>query len=198
MRVVLVSGLVLGCVMGVAGRSTDLLYWGTSRFVKAGQRPDRIHLFGAEIDPAKDPSNKLRGGRELGKAVSRYLESEAGSAPFVFTDRYPLAAWLAFYTKGHPSVHCLNTGMRRLNQYDLWAEPGSFAGKDGLFITGGDKQRAQLYIDAMVNAGGFERGEYLETVEVWRAKTLVKTFTISRLYACRGLEAQPEPANPEY
>jgi len=198
LKVLLVSGLAFGCILGAVPRSSDLLYWAAGRSVEAGERLDRIHLFGTEIDPAKDPTNKLRGGRELGVAVSRCMGSEAGDSPFVFTDRYQLAAWLAFYTKGHPRVHCLNTGMRRLNQYDLWAEPGNFAGRDGLFITGGDTERAQRYIDAMVGVGAFDRGEYLETVEVWRAKTLVKTFTISRLYNCKGLEVQPTSANPEY
>ena len=198
MKILLMFGLALGCLLGAVPRASDVLYWATGQFVKAEERPDRIHLFGAEIDPAKDPTNKLRGGKELGKAVSRYVGNEAHDLPFVFTDRYQLAAWLAFYTKGHPYVHCLNTGMRRLNQYDLWAERGSFAGKDGLFITGGDEKRAQRYIDAMVGVGAFDRGECLLTVEVWRAKTLVKTFTISRLYNCKGLEVQPTSANPEY
>lgn len=60
------------------------------------------------------------------------------------------------------------------------------------------KSPACRHMDAMIDIDAFGKGEYLETVEVWPAKTLLNTFTISRLYNCKGLEVQPTSANPEY
>ena len=186
MRNLLVAGVVLGCALGLGARSSGVLYWATAPFVKEGDRPDRIHLSGFEISPSKDPTNKLIGGRELGEAVSKYVGSGKDTGPFLFSDRYQITAWLAFYTKGHPFVHCLDTGMRRMNQYDIWANPEKYIGRDGIFVTGSGEERAQRYIAAMVGLGAFDDGKCLETVNVWRGKTLVRTFTISRLSHFRG------------
>jgi len=98
----LVAGLVLGGIIGLAARSTGLVY-----------------TLGIPLDPDRDPTNKLFGGKELGVALSKYPVN-ASNGPFICSDRYQLTALAAFYTTGRPRTYCINTGMRRLNQYDLW------------------------------------------------------------------------------
>jgi len=178
--------------VGVFARSTDLLYLAGA----PGERPDRLYLGPVAIDPRKDPTNELRGGRELGEALSRVLLAEAqeGRAPFICSDRYQLTALAAFYTKGRPHTYCLNMGKRRLNQYDLWGGWEQLVGKDALFVTGGDVSRARFYIGALKHWGAFEDGQCLETVEVRRGDTLIKTYTISRLEGYTGYAWTPERA----
>ena len=187
MRKLLTAGLALGCVLGVSARSTDLLYLATAPFAD-DEKPDRIHLAGLLIDPDKDPTNSMVGGRELGAALSDHIGQHGVDAPFIFSDRYQLTAWGAFYTEGRPRTYCINLDGRRYNQYDMWGGWGALAGRDGLFIRGGNEMKARYFVHAMVQADVFERGEYLETIEVRRGKTTVRTFTISRLYNCSGVE----------
>lgn len=186
-RKVLTAGIVMGCVLGVAVRSTDLVYAVAAAFTNAGDRPDRIHLAGLSIDPDKDPTNHMRGGRELGAALSRRLEAYGSEKPFIFSNRYQLTAWTAFYTKGHPQTYCIDPdNKRRFNQYDLWGGWDELIGRDALFVTGGGDLKAAYFIHQMVQAGAFESGECVETVEVWRGKTLVRTFTISEMRGYTG------------
>jgi len=172
----LVVGIMLGCVIGVFARSTDLLYLLSD---KTAADHSRIHLLGMTIDPDTDPTNKLRGGRELGQAVSAYLDPPVETMPFIFSDRYQLTAWLAFYTEGRPHTYCLDTGVRRYNQYDLWGGWDKLVGRDGLFVTGGDAERAQAYIQEMVERGMFESGHLLETVTVRRGPVEIRDYTLS-------------------
>ncbi len=187
----LAAACILGACLGLAVRSTGLLY-AVAGPPTPDARTDRLHLAGMSIDPDKDPTNELVGGRQLGAAVAKYYQNVPG-APFLFSDRYQLTALLAFYAPGRPHAYCLQPGTRRLNQYDLWGGWEALKGRDALFITGGDRQRAQQFVDAMVAAGGFERGEVLEIVEITRGHTVVKTFTISRLEGYTGIQgAQSE------
>ena len=185
LRRTVAAGLILGCVLGLAPRLSGLMYAAGAE----GPRPDRLYLLGAAINPDRDPTNKLRGPRELGAALSKYV---AGNdfGPFIFSHAYQLTAESAFYTKGRPRTYCINTG-RRYNQYDLWGGFDKLIGRDALFITGGGEgdaeTRAQDFINGLVGAGVFERGEFLETVPVWRGKTLIKSYTISRMVGFKGI-----------
>lgn len=183
-------GIVLGCLIGVAARSTDLVYLAGVPFAKA-DRPDRVQIGPFSIDPDKDPTSKLRGGRELGAALSKYVTKDDPNQPFIMSDRYQLTAWAAFYTKGRPQTYCMNPGDRRYNQYDLWGGAEALVGKDALFVTGGDATKAAAYADRLVTSGAFTRGEVLETVLVIRGRTIVKSFSISRLHGYTGLQALP-------
>ncbi len=169
----LVAGLALGAALGIGARSTDLLY-----------------VAGVPVNPDKDPTNKLRGGRELGAALAKHIDAGA-DAPFFFSDRYQLTAWAAFYTPGKPRVYCANLGDRRYNQYDLWDGWDGLTGRDGIFVTGGDDIRARWLIADMIFKGAFTSGEYLETVEVRRGGTLIRTYTISRLHGYTGRPWKP-------
>ena len=185
LRRLLAAGVVLGCVLGILARSTDLLYLAAAPFTGPDGRPDRIHLAGLSIDPDKDPTNHLRGGRELGAALSEHVAT--GKATFIFSNRYQLTAWAAFYTQGRPQTYCLDPDdKRRFNQYDLWGGWDDLVGRDALFVTGGDELKAAYFIHRMKQTGAFEDGELLEKVEVRRGKTIVRTFTISRMHNYSG------------
>jgi len=184
--------VALGCACGVAVRSTGLVYLADAALSGEGGREDRINLFGLEIDPGKDPTNELVGGPELGAALSQYIGLDKTPGPFIFSDRYQLTALAAFYTKGRPRTYCMNPGDRRLNQYDLWGGWDDLVGRDGLFVTGGKPFKALVFVETMVAWGAFERGEVLDTVEVRRGRTIVKTYTISRLYGYSGYDWTPD------
>lgn len=191
----LTAAVVLGCAMGLAPRGTDAMYLAARAFTGPDDRPDRIHLFGMAIDPDRDPTNRLRGPRELGAALSKHVAGDPREGPFLFSDRYQVAACMAFYTDGQPRVYNLQTGMRRYNQYDLWGGWAELAGRDGLFATGGDAERAQQFIDGMVEEGLFASGEHIETVEVWRGPVRIKIYTISLMRECTGKEIVPDEAH---
>lgn len=187
----LMAAGIVGCVMGMAPRASDLVYLAAMPFTGPGTSPERINLGPLSIDPDKDPTNELYGGHEIGQALSRHLhEAPESEQPFIFAPRYQLTAWAAFYTRSRPRTYCLNYD-RRYNQYDLWGGWDKLAGRDALFITGGDAVRAQAYIDGMVGAGAFSSGELLDVIECYRGKTLVRSFTVSRLRKYSGIQATP-------
>lgn len=165
----LAVALLLGCAIGIFARFTDVVYWA-----------------GAPVPQRLDPTNKLRGGRELGAALSKYA-ADPLTGPFVFSDRYQMTAYAAFYTKGRPRAYCVNAGHRNYNQYDLWGGWEDLAGRDGIFVTGGDAARAALWIDGLVGAGAFESGELLETVDVRRGKILIRTYVVCRMRRYSGI-----------
>ncbi|MCC6694459.1 MAG: glycosyltransferase family 39 protein [Candidatus Hydrogenedentes bacterium] len=185
-RRVLTAGIVLGLLMGAASRFTGLLYAVAIPFTP--DATDRLQLGPFELDPDADPTNALRGGRELGAALSQHRDEDSEDAPFIFSDRYQLTAWAAFYTEGRPHAYCMNIGDRRYNQYDLWGGWEDLIGKDGLFVTGGDPLKTQAFIAYMVAEGAFESGELIDTVTVRRGKTIIKTFNIAMM---RGYSGKP-------
>lgn len=185
-RRVMTAGVALGVLMGAASRSTDLLYTATS--LVTPDVTDRLQLGPFEIDPDADPTNALRGGRELGAALSKHRDEDSEDAPFIFSDRYQLTAWAAFYTEGRPHTYCMNIGDRRYNQYDLRGGWEDLISKDGLFVTGGDPLKTQAFIAYMVAEGAFESGELIDTVTVRRGKTIIKTFNIAMM---RGYSGKP-------
>ena len=191
MRKLLAVGVVMGCALGILPRASDLLYVAAGAAMGPNDRVDRIHLAGFEIKPNQDPTNDLLGGRELGAALSKYMNEDKANRPFIVSNRYQMTALSAFYTKGHPHAYCMYFD-RRYNQYDLWGGWNKLVGRDALFVTGGDDTRAQQFIDGLVRFGAFDRGELLEVVNVYRYKTLIKTFSISRLYNYSGIEAPPD------
>lgn len=184
----LAAALALGCAIGLVARSSDLLYAASARYIGTGGSADRIRLPGLSINPDRDPTNHMAGGREIGTALSRILAAEPDpDRLFLFSNRYQLTAWAAFYTEGRPPTYCMDVDdNRRLNQYDLWGGWEDLVGKDALFITGDDELKATWFIARMLDAGAFESGECIETVKVYRGRTLVRQFTISRLRGYTG------------
>jgi hypothetical protein len=182
---VLAAGLVSGALLGLAARSTDLLY--------AAAKPSstKVEALGLSYDPDRDPTNELHGGPELGAALSKYVKAGPGAAPFLFSDRYQLTALSAFYTKGRPRAYCMNPGDRRLNQYDLWGGWDKLVGRDGIFVVGGDGAKARFMMALMVKKGAFRSSEVLETVPVYRGPVLIKQYTIGRLNGYTGYDWTP-------
>jgi membrane-associated phospholipid phosphatase len=179
----LAAGLVIGCVMGAAARSTELIYTVATQ----PNPPDgSVYIFGKPFNPESDPTNALRGGRELGAALSKYMQGDAEQRPFPFSDRYPLTAWAAFYTSGRPRAYCMNAGTRRFNQYDLWNGWDALEGRDGLFVTGGNLLKTHMFIHYMVAHGYFESGELIEIVTVRRSGIIVRKFSISMMRGYTG------------
>jgi len=183
MRKLLVAGVLLGCLIGVGSRSTNLVYL-LSDLSDRSDRSDRIHLGQLSINPRIDPTNRLIGGREVGAALGKYIENKA-DPPFIFTRRYQLTAWAAFYTPGRPRTYYANPE-ERYNQYDLWGGWENLVGRGALFVAGGDEASARENIATLVSIGAFDRGECLEIVRVYRGRTLIKQFSISRLHHYSG------------
>jgi hypothetical protein len=169
----LAAGLALGCLLGAAPRATGLLY-----------------AAGVPMDPGLDPTNKLRGGRELGMALSRYVYGDK-DGPFAFSDRYQMTAHAAFYTPSRPRVLCVNLG-RRYNQYDLRGGWEQHVGKEAIYIMGGGTEEARFWVEGLVYAGMFERGEILEEVEVRRGGRLIHRYTLARMHGYTGKVLRPE------
>jgi hypothetical protein len=185
-NLLLAGGIALGVFLSVASRSTGVVYQAASKFGGGSPAADRIRFGPLEIDPDWDASNALVGGRELGNELSQWLEGPADERPFIFSDRYQLAALAAFYTKGRPRVYCANLTGRRMNQYDLWGGWDQLKGRDALFVTGGGRFRAQLFLNEMIGQGWFRHGEVLREMSVDRGKIRVKTYTVSRLFDYSG------------
>ena len=184
MRKLLVVAVALGCLMGLAARSTNLIYLLSDAVGGRDGRTDRIQFGRFSIDPDRDPTNRVIGGRELGAALGKYGADDSKPL-FIFTPRYQLTAWTAFYTPGRPRTYYVNPE-ERYNQYDLWGGWDKLVGQDALFVTGGDETQAREGIAEFVSCGAFERGECLETLSIYRGKTLIKQFTINKLYRYSG------------
>ncbi len=97
-----------------------------------------------EMTPAAkyDPSARLRGWSELGKAVREVLQEQRslGRDPFILSDYYMDASEIAFYCPENPTVYCAQSAMgNRLCQYDLWrpnplGDPDAFVGRPCIYI----------------------------------------------------------------
>lgn len=89
-----------------------------------------------------DPTARLRGWSELGRAVGevRAAERAAGRDPFIVTDDYQTASEIAFYAPGQPRVYCLQAALGdRQSQYDLWRpnplrDPEAFVGRPCVYV----------------------------------------------------------------
>lgn len=186
LRRTLAAGIALGMLIGIALRSSDLLYLASGVFAPADARTDRIYIGPFALDPDADPTNELRGGHELAGALKKYFTGVRLTDPFLFSDRYQLTAQLAFYAPGRPRSYCMNPGDRRYNQYDLWGGWEELKERTGIFVTGGSAIKAAAFVNHMVETGAFERGEILETVEVRRHGVLIKQYILSRLVNFSG------------
>ncbi|MCX5757782.1 MAG: glycosyltransferase family 39 protein, partial [Candidatus Hydrogenedentes bacterium] len=191
MRKLFFAGAILGCAVGVFSRSTEWVYRASAYLAPANPAVGTVYLGPLDFRAAKEPTNRLFGGGELGRALSKYVNNGGSNAPFICSDNYQIAAWAAFYTNGRPRVYCANLGDRRYNQYDLWNGWESLASRDALFIIGDTPEVARPRIDEIVKLGAFERADGIEAVQVWRQKTVVKTFSIARLHRYTGYKWRP-------
>lgn len=68
----------------------------------------------------------------------------APTADFILTDRYHLAAELAYYWPQRVPVYITGSSSRRLNQHDLWPSIGRERGRNALYIIDDDRPHPLL------------------------------------------------------
>jgi hypothetical protein len=147
-----------------------------------GHVTDRLRL-----PPGLDPTIRLRGWAELGRAVGFTVERMPDPRrTFLVSDRYQITSELAFYTPGRPPAYNFNLG-RRLNQYDFWEGPDSRLGWDAVYVEDGMRP-----LDERVRAA-FERVDPATVVEVKRGERVIRVFRLYRGYGFRGA---PSPVGP--
>lgn len=162
--------LALALAMSVVGHKTDIVY----------------QLY-PNLNPAHDPTNRLRGWRELGQEVGRIVAE--GNNLFIFSDRYQLASELAFYTPGNPRTYNINVG-RRLNQYDMWNGWSELKGRDGLYVKSG---LTEIEPEA---AQAFNECKGLPPLTVMRKGQAIKSFSF---FLCQGFQGVlPERSRHKY
>jgi len=125
------------------------------------------------LPPERDPTKFLVGWEKLGREVSRFYTGKE----LVFSDRYQIAAELAFYVEGHPRTFVFHVS--RMTQYYLWRdELKRYKGRDAIFVSYGAPPRAVLK--------SFKSKEFLKKVPVyWRGKK-VREFYIFKLRGFSG------------
>jgi len=148
------------------------------------------------------PYNRVTAWQELGDKVSLVkkemegrvnkmgLKSGAhGSGPvFIMSDTYQITSELAFYTANQPTAYNINTGSRRMNQYDLWPGFSGLHGQDAIYVKGGDAGLSASTISA------FNRCKK-ELFPIYYKDRLLKEFAIFRCYGFKGFSRQGDKAN---
>lgn len=166
--------VVLGVFLAVAVSFAAYFPWPLERAIKIG-------LF------SRPPFNRVTGWRELGAKVSDVMaEMEKDSKTFLMSDTYQITSELAMYTKGQPIAYNINTGSRRMNQYDLWPSFNELYGYSAVYVKGGDAG-----IEPLV-AASFDRCEK-ELFNVHYRGAPVKTMSIFRCYNFKGMKEAPRP-----
>jgi len=130
------------------------------------------------------PYNRVIGWSELGQKVSLIKKQmESSGEVFVMGDTYQLTSELALYVEGNPVAYNVNTGKRRMNQYDLWPGPEEHIGKDAVYVKSGIAE-----LDGGIKAAFREC--FSETLEThWKDRPF-KTFTAFRCYGFKGLNSK--------
>ncbi len=91
---------------------------------------DEIGL-GRILPPKRDPLKFLVGWKELGADVNKVYTGRE----LVLSNKYQIAAEMAFYVRGNPRTFVLHSGERR-NQYDLWKHMlRDYVGRDAIFVS---------------------------------------------------------------
>lgn len=148
--------------------------------------PWLLEPLGAKKVLTGPPYNRVIGWAELGKKVSamRLEMASGGGEPFLMSDTYQTASELAVYAEGRPVVYNVDTGARRMNQYDLWPGPEGLEGSSAVYVKNGLSG-----LDRAVEAA-FDRCDR-EIVEVFWGARPIKEFTAFRCYGFRGFEKRP-------
>jgi 4-amino-4-deoxy-L-arabinose transferase-like glycosyltransferase len=137
-----------------------------------------------------DPTRRLRGWTELGRAVGMTVERMPDpQRTFLATRSYQVASELAFYVPGQPPAYNFNLG-RRLNQYDFWEGPDSRLGWDAVYVEEGAHR-----LDTRVRAA-FARVDPPVVLEISQRDRVVRVFSLHRAYGFRGAPVPVE--QPRY
>lgn len=147
--------------------------------------PWLLEPLGAKKILTGPPYNRVIGWAGLGESVSRIRKEMSGPSgggePFIISNTYQIASELALYTEGNPVVFNVNTGGRRMNQYDLWPGPEGLSGANAVYVKDGDAT-----LDLEVKAAFGSCDKELITIS-WDARP-VKKFTAYRCYGFKGFE----------
>ncbi len=175
-RKALAAAAVIAVYMGMAGTVVAYCPW-------------LLEPLGARRILWGPPYNRVTAWAELGRKVSEVKkEMEAGGQGrgpvFVMSDTYQITSELAFYTEGQPFTYNMDTGTRRMNQYDLWDGFSGLKGRDAVYVKGGDAGLKK------------ETGAAFESCTktlfpIYYKGMLLKEFSIFR---CRGFRGLPRPA----
>ncbi len=188
----------------VAIHHSEWFYSAIARFIPPATKglPAPLRLY--------DPTARMRGHRELSRAVAERLAAvEArGLSPFVLTPTYSLTSTLAFYLPGQPETYCLswNLGMtpRPVNQHDLWhpnprSDPDAFRGRPAIVVE--DANMPPCFANHMIHKRVFGRMESIERLDVREHGLVVGSWLISVCHDYRGIAGYeqnlPAPALPE-
>ena len=153
--------------------------------------PQALEAVGMESILDGPPYNRVTGWRELGDKVSTVKEAlDKSGNTFIISDTYQITSELAFYTRGNPVTYNVNTGARRMNQYDLWPGFGDLLGYNAVYVKGGDAEAEETVL------GSFDRCEK-ELFTIYRNGRDLKSFSIFRCYDFNGING-PEGAEIRY
>ena len=143
--------------------------------------PIIVDKMGINLSPKNEPSSRIKGFDELGKAVDQiYKDMNGEKQVFIISPDYQLSSLIAFYAKKPQNVYCVNLG-RRMNQYDLWPGFYNFVGRDAIYVRKGDDKIWDL-------AKAFGRCVKEPLLEVKRNGKIIRSFSIFRCYDFKGME----------
>jgi undecaprenyl-diphosphatase len=132
-----------------------------------------------------DPTARLRGWSDLGRAVGMTVERMPDpTRTFLVSNRYQVASELAFYVPGRPPAYNFNLG-RRLNQYDFWEGPDARRGWDAVYVEEGTNP-----LDMRVRAA-FARVDPPVVLQITHGDRVIRVFSLHRAYGFRGAPVPP-------
>lgn len=144
--------------------------------------PQALEAVGVKGIFSRPPYNRVTGWKELGEKVSRVREEMEGAGKtFIMSDTYQITSELALYTDGRPAVYNVDTGSRRMNQYDLWPGFEGLIGYNAIYVKGGDAEIDAVVLDAFDRCGR-------EAFTVYGGGRELKEVTIFRCYNFKGME----------
>ena len=171
----LYAGVTAGLALPAA--FTALLY---DRDVFRGVQ-DSVEGLGLRIPPQMDPGYQLLGWDEMGEWVTRALWTMPNpDETFLMTERYHVAAEMAFYVHGRPRTYSV-TFSGRMNQYDVWGPPTGKEGWDAIYV----RDRRLEFLRSAIT----DRFEEVSTPEYFEFRVRgqeYRTFTLFRLYNFEG------------
>ncbi|MFI5380901.1 MAG: glycosyltransferase family 39 protein, partial [Tepidisphaerales bacterium] len=162
--------VAIAIVISPIAHNTEMLYGPITRLGKA---------------PRKwDTSYRLRGWAELGRVVSKRLDT-LGPGSFLIGEKYQFTAELAFYVDGHPKTYCVGSWLAhplrraRASQYDVWTDRRldrpELLGKDAIFLGDNPDDPEQPAYELMAAFRSFER---LPPVVIYRGGVKVRVFDL--------------------
>jgi hypothetical protein len=132
-----------------------------------------------------DPTARLRGWRDLGRACGRQLAT-LGPDAFVLCFDYQQTALTAFYTPGQPTTYYAGSYLggdyrKRLTQYDMWdsrrLDRPELLGRNAVYVG---------YVSDDLRAA-FARVEEQPELEIRERGVRVRNIRIARCYGFKGM-----------